>query len=46
MKKVDLMSAARADTLITIGLPPEALASIADTPQAFAREMCLAAAIE
>jgi hypothetical protein len=46
MKEEQLMSAARADTLITIGLPPEALASIAETPQAFAREMCLAAAIE
>jgi hypothetical protein len=40
------MSAAHADRLITIEVPPEAVTSIAETPQAFAKEMQVAAAIE
>ncbi len=40
------MSVGQADRLITIEVPPDALTSIAETPQAFAKEMQVAAAIE
>lgn len=40
------MSVGHAETTITIGLPEELLASIAETPDAFAKELRLAAAIE
>jgi predicted HTH domain antitoxin len=41
-----MMSIGSGESIITIELPQEALAPIAETPEAFGREMRLAAAIE